>query len=102
MQSWLSCSGLHVDDFVAYLLDQPGWTHLNLPAIAECEQRIQLGPQRYHIRKPGDVLHPEREPLPVLEQLKQSMGSMDFNAQYQQYACSRGRPPHKARLVRHI
>jgi predicted phage terminase large subunit-like protein len=75
---------LHVDDFVAYLLDQQGWTHLNLPAIAETEQRIQLGPRRYHIRRPGEVLHSEREPLSVLEQLKQSMGSMNFSAQYQQ------------------
>jgi predicted phage terminase large subunit-like protein len=75
---------LHVDDFVSYLLDQEGWTHLNLPAIAESEQRVQLGPQRYHIRKPGTVLHPGREPLSVLEELKRSMGSMDFSAQYQQ------------------
>ena len=75
---------LHVDDFVAYLLDQKGWTHLNLPAIAETEQRIQLGPRRYHVRLPGEVLHSEREPLLVLEELKRNMGSMDFSAQYQQ------------------
>jgi predicted phage terminase large subunit-like protein len=75
---------LHVDDFVAYLLDRGEWMHLNLPAIAESEQRIPLSATREHVRKPGDVLHPEREPLSILEQLKQSMGSMDFNAQYQQ------------------
>jgi predicted phage terminase large subunit-like protein len=75
---------LHVDDFVAHLLEQGGWTHLNLPAIAESEERIPLGPKREHVRKPGEVLHPEREPLSSLEQLKQNMGSMDFNAQYQQ------------------
>jgi predicted phage terminase large subunit-like protein len=75
---------LHVDDFVAYLLDQKGWTRLNLPAIAETEQHIQLGPRRYQVRRPGEVLHSEREPLSVLEQLKQNMGSMDFTAQYQQ------------------
>ena len=75
---------LHVDDFVAYLLDQKGWTHLNLPAIAETKQCIPLGRGRYHVREPGDVLHPEREPRSVLDQLKQSMGSMDFAAQYQQ------------------
>jgi len=75
---------LHIDDFVAYLLDQGGWTHLNLPAIAESEQHVQLGPERYYVRKPGEVLHPEREPLLVLEQQKKDMGSMDFSAQYQQ------------------
>jgi hypothetical protein len=75
---------LHVDDFVAYLLDQGGWTHLNLPAIAETEQHIALGPQRIHVRKPGEVLHPEREPKDALDKLRREMGSMDFNAQYQQ------------------
>jgi predicted phage terminase large subunit-like protein len=75
---------LHVDDLVAYLLGQGGWTHLNLPAVAEKEERVQLAPQRWHLRKPGEVLHPEREPLRVLEELKRSMGSMDFGAQYQQ------------------
>lgn len=75
---------LHVDDLVAYLLDQGGWTHLNLPAIAETEQHIQLGPRRYYVRKPGELLHSEREPPWVLEQLKHGMGSIDFSAQYQQ------------------
>ena len=75
---------LHVDDIVAFLLDRGGWTHLNLPAVAETEQRVQLGPKRWHVRKPDEVLHPEREPLSVLEELKRSMASMDFAAQYQQ------------------
>ena len=75
---------LHVDDFVAHLLERGGWTHLNLPAIAETEQRIQLGLERYRVRRIGEILHPEREPLTVLNNLKREMGSMDFNAQYQQ------------------
>jgi hypothetical protein len=75
---------LHVDDFVAHLLDQGGWTHLNLPAIAETEERIALGPRRFHVREPGDTLHPERESQDVLDDLKRQMGSMDFNVQYQQ------------------
>jgi len=28
---------LHLDDLVGHLLEQEGWTHLNLPAIAEAE-----------------------------------------------------------------
>ena len=32
---------LHMDDLVGHLLDQR-WVHLNLPAIAECQQRIAL------------------------------------------------------------
>jgi hypothetical protein len=81
---------LHVDDFVAYLLDQGGWTHLNLPAVADTEQRVQLGPQRWHLRKPGDILHPEREPLSVLKESERTMGSMDYAAQYQQTPVAEG------------
>src|SRR6266851_6835084 len=52
---------LHPDDLVGHLLEQEGWTHLNLPAVAEVEEQIPLGPGRFHIRKPGDLLHPQRE-----------------------------------------
>jgi hypothetical protein len=37
-----------------------GWTHLNLPAIAELEEHIEIGPGQFHIRHVGDPLH--REP----------------------------------------
>jgi predicted phage terminase large subunit-like protein len=75
---------LHVDDLAGHLLDQGGWTHLNLPAIAESEHEIPIGPGRRHRRKPGDLLHPEREPKSVLDEAKSEMGSMAFAAQYQQ------------------
>lgn len=67
-----------------------GQEHLNFPAIAETEHRIALGPNRFHLRRPGDVLHPEREPLSVLEDLRRSMGSLDFAAQYQQEPVATG------------
>jgi predicted phage terminase large subunit-like protein len=75
---------LHLDDLVGHLLEQAGWTHLNLPAIAETDSWVALGPGRSHLRSSGDLLHPEREPQAVLDDLKQFMGSMDFAAQYQQ------------------
>jgi len=75
---------LHVDDLVGYLLEQGGWSELNLPAIAEAEQIVSLGLGRYHRRRPGEVLHPEREPHSILLELRRSMGSADFSAQYQQ------------------
>ena len=37
-----------------------------------------------HVRRIGDLLHPERESQAVLDDLKRSMGSFDFGAQYQQ------------------
>ena len=90
---------LHVDDLVGHILEQGGWTHLNLPAIAESEQRIPLGPARYHLRRPGELLHPEREPQAVLDGFKSSMGSLDFAAQYQQRTDRRGRQPDQVGLV---
>ena len=59
---------LHVHDLVGALLDGPEkWTVLNLPAIAEREERIQIGENTYHVRRAGDLLHAEREPQAVLE-----------------------------------
>jgi len=81
---------LHIDDLVGHLLEQEGWTHLNLPAIAETEHQIPIGPGRFHLRRPGDVLHPEREPRAVLDELKRTMGSIDFAAQYQQAPIAEG------------
>ena len=75
---------LHVDDLVGHLLEQGGWTELSLPAIAEVEQVVPLGPERLHHRKVGELLHPEREPRSVLEEFKRSMGSAEFAAQFQQ------------------
>ena len=57
---------------------------LNLPAIADTEQTVPLGLSREYHRKKGEVLHPEREPLAALLELKREMGSADFAAQYQQ------------------
>jgi len=75
---------LHLDDLVGHLIEQGGWTHLNLPAIAEADEWIPLGGGRVHHRRIGDVLHPEREPLAVLNEFKRTMGSLAFAAQYQQ------------------
>jgi hypothetical protein len=63
---------LHTDDLVGHLLEQEGWTQLNLPAIAESEHDVPLGPGHFHVRRPGDLLHPEREPRTVLDELKRS------------------------------
>jgi predicted phage terminase large subunit-like protein len=81
---------LHLDDLVGQLLEQNGWTHLNLPAIAKSEFCIPLGPGRYHLRRIGDLLHPRREPREVLDEFKRSMGSLDFAAQYQQEPVAEG------------
>lgn len=80
---------LHVDDLAGHVLAQGGWTHLDLPAINDTEINVIIGENAqgeliYHNRAVGDILHAEREPHNVLEDLKRSMGSAAFSAQYQQ------------------
>lgn len=75
---------VHVDDLVGHVLVQEGWTHLNLPAIAEGPERFELPDGRIFQREPGEVLHPDREPLEVLERIRAEMGSFYFDAQYLQ------------------
>ena len=70
---------LHVDDLAGHLMQQGGWEILELPAIAEVEQVIPIGPGRFHHRAIGDVLHPEREPREVLDRLKADMGSYQLH-----------------------
>ena len=76
---------IHMEDLCGYLTGlSSDWTVLSLPAIAESEERIAIGDNIYHFRKVGDVLHPAREPLISLENMRRTMGSEVFSAQYQQ------------------
>lgn len=74
---------LHEDDLAAYMLDK-GYAHLNLPAIAEKEQWIAVGPDEMHHRSAGDLLDPAREDRATLDQLRRDLGPVVFSAQYQQ------------------
>ena len=75
---------LHVDDPVAYVMEWGDWVHLNLPAIAPVTEEIEIGLDRHHLRRAGDLLHPERENQKTLDSIKAEIGSFYFNAQYQQ------------------
>jgi hypothetical protein len=76
---------IHVDDLVGHLLDNDaGFEVLNLPAVAQSTTTYDLGGGRTHVREKGDLLHPAHEPAEVLLDIKKSMGSMAFSAQYQQ------------------
>jgi len=76
---------IHVDDLVGHLLESDaGYEVLSLPAIAQSTTTYDLGGGRTHVREKGDLLHPAHEPAEVLQEIKKSMGSMLFSAQYQQ------------------
>lgn len=75
---------LHEDDLAGYLIDKGTFTHLNLKAIAEEDERFAINFGRWHERKKGEALFPEMEPLPTLEEIRREIGSFAFSAQYQQ------------------
>jgi predicted phage terminase large subunit-like protein len=84
---------LHEDDLVGHVLEQEEWEHVRLPAIAEEEELhlIQTSLQTRTIRRHiGEVLHPEREPLVVLEHMRRTIGEYNFAGQYQQQPAPRG------------
>lgn len=78
---------LHQNDLVGHLLEKGGWELLSFPAIAEEPQSFDIetpyGPRSFR-REVGDLLHPERESLEVLDRVKLDIGSYAFSAQYQQ------------------
>ena len=75
---------LHLDDLAGHVQARGGWETLSIAAIATKDEEVALGGGRVHRRLAADVLDPTREPLAVLHELKASMGSRNFEAQYQQ------------------
>lgn len=76
---------VNMQDLSGYLIDSGGdWTVLDLPAIAEADECIPIGQGKFHLRREGDVLHPERESKATLAAMKDMLGSEHFSAQYQQ------------------
>jgi predicted phage terminase large subunit-like protein len=76
---------VHLHDLTGFLTERSGeWIVLNLPAIAEVDEKISIGNGLVHVRRAGEVLHPDYESREVLESLRQQMGPDLFAAQYQQ------------------
>jgi predicted phage terminase large subunit-like protein len=76
---------VHMNDLCGFLTEASNeWTVLSLPAIADLEERIQIGDNEFHHRQAGEVLHPAHEPIEVLRNLQQTVGPDVFAAQYQQ------------------
>jgi hypothetical protein len=75
---------LHRDDLTGMLLrSSDDWALLSLSAIAEQEEKIQIGEEEYHIRRVGDLLHAERLPRSILDPIRSQQAAI-FAAQYQQ------------------
>ena len=78
---------LHEDDLIGHVLAQEPWEIVRFPAIAEEDEvhRIEtiLG-MRTFVRRSGEALHPEREPLDTLARIRHTIGEYNFAGQYQQ------------------
>ena len=79
---------LHENDPVGYLLEQGGWNHLSIPAIAQENMEIQLFNGQSYLFKEGEVMNPKLLGKEVLDSLKNSLGSDRFSAQYLQLPVS--------------
>jgi hypothetical protein len=74
----------HPDDLIGRLLrSEEGWIELTFPAIAERDEYIPIWPNRWYLRRVGDLLHPEQQNREFLEALR-SQELEIFAAQYQQ------------------
>ena len=94
---------LHEDDLVGHVLAQEDWEVVRLPAIAEEEETFVvdnlLGLSCFERR--GEALHPAREPLAMLEQIRKTIGEYNFAGQYQQAPSPLGGGLVKAAWFRH-
>jgi predicted phage terminase large subunit-like protein len=86
---------LHENDLAGHLLEQGGWEHLELPAIAYQDSIFDLGGGVTWQRRVGDVLHPERESTEALERIRKEIGFSLFSAQFQQQPI-----PHDGNIIK--
>ena len=75
---------VHEDDLSGVLLEAGGWDLLRLPALAEADETIPVGEGRTYRRLEGRPLDARRQPAEHLAQLRETLGSPVFSAQYQQ------------------
>ena len=83
---------LHDNDISGHIIKHDlGYEHVCLPAIAT-ERKVIHFPitGKQLIREEGDILNPDREDRPELDDLKKSMGSYAFAGQYQQNPAPEG------------
>jgi predicted phage terminase large subunit-like protein len=74
---------LHTDDLSGVLIER-GWPSLVIPAIATESQDYAVADGEVYHRATGELLQPDRDRPEAIEEIKLSVGSRIFAAQYQQ------------------
>ena len=78
---------LHEADMIGHMQTLGEIKLVSFPAIAQCNEEFEWATPfgiRTHRRSELEALHPEREPLAVLEELRKAMGARMFATQYLQ------------------
>jgi predicted phage terminase large subunit-like protein len=78
---------LHQDDLVGHVIKQGEWEVVSFPAIAEVDERHVIETpfgRKEFLRRAGEALHPERESLETLAEIRRTIGEYNFAGQYQQ------------------
>jgi hypothetical protein len=76
---------LHEDDLIGHVLAQEAWEVVRFPAIAEEDDQHEaetIWGKRCFQRQRGEALHPTREPLATLEQIRTTIGEYNFAGQW--------------------
>lgn len=84
----------HPQDLIGKLLAEQEkggiqWRYLKFPMEAEEDEYHELGGRRYRLRKTGDILFPERMPLPAVDAAKR-LGAITWAGLYQQRPTLKG------------
>ncbi|HEY0312179.1 MAG TPA: hypothetical protein VGC56_06750 [Allosphingosinicella sp.] len=78
---------LHEDDMIGHVGRVSDLKLVSFPAIAQQDEEHVLetpfGSWR-HLRAEGEALHPNREPVGVLEEIRRAIGNQHFDGQYLQ------------------
>ena len=94
---------LHEDDLAGHVMKRGGWELVSFPAIAEDDElhvvETRIGGRRFR-RKCGEALDPAREPLETLQRIRETIGEVNFAAQYQQRPAPAGGGMIKAAWLR--
>jgi hypothetical protein len=71
----LAMQRLHEEDLAGFLLEQAEWPYLNLPANAQDDQVVSIGPNQTYHWQAGEILHPGFWTGDDLDRLKREHGT---------------------------
>ena len=83
------------DDLTGHVLAQEDWEVVRFPAIAEANETYRIetlaGPLAFS-RRPGEALHPARESLAMLAQIRRTIGEYPPDTSFRGSPASTSRP----------